>query len=71
MEEPTVLTVKELAYRWRVSTDRIYELVKSKRISAFRVGGQWRISMDVIKRFEDPGALIPKNAKGKPVLHIN
>ena len=71
MEEPTVLTVKELAYRWRVSPDRIYEMVKSKRIAAFRVGGGWRIPLDAVKKFEDPSVPIPTNAKGRPVLQIN
>ena len=71
MEEPKVLTVKELAFRWRVSTDRIYERVKSKRIAAFRVGGGWRIPIEAVKRFEDPSVPPVLNAKGKPVLQIH
>lgn len=70
MEEQTVLKVKELADRWRVSPDRIYEMVKSKRIAAFRVGGGWRIPMDAVKKFEDPSVPPVLNAKGRPVLQI-
>lgn len=69
--ETTVLTVKELAYRWRVSTDRIYEMVKSKRIKAFKVGGGWRIPLSAVEKFEDPSVPPVTNAKGKPVLQIS
>ena len=71
MEDKTVIKVKDLAQRWDVSPDRIYEMVKSKRIPAFRVGGQWRIPMDAVKKYEDPSVPIPTNAKGRPVLQIN
>ena len=71
METKTVLKVKELAERWDVSPDRIYEMVKSKRIAAFRVGGGWRIPMEAVKKFEDPSVPPVLNAKGKPVLQIH
>lgn len=71
MEDKTVIKVKDLAQRWDVSPDRIYEMVKSKRIAAFRVGGGWRIPMEAVKRFEDPSVPPVLNAKGKPVLQIH
>lgn len=71
METKTVLKVKELAERWDVSPDRIYEMVKSKRIAAFRVGGGWRIPIEAVKKFEDPSVPPVLNAKGKPVLQIH
>ena len=70
METKTVLKVKELAERWDVSPDRIYEMVKSKRIAAFRVGGGWRIPIEAVKKFEDPSVPPVLNAKGRPVLQI-
>ena len=66
--EDQAYTVKELAYHWNVSTDRVYEMVKSQRVQAFRVGGQWRISRDAVKKFEETPVV---NAKGRPVLQIN
>jgi excisionase family DNA binding protein len=44
----SVLTVNELAIYLRVHPTTIYRLLKSRQLSAFRVGSDWRFRRDTI-----------------------
>lgn len=45
-------TIKELAELWRCSTDVIYDLVRTGKLPAFRVGREWRISDEARRQYE-------------------
>jgi len=47
-----ILTVKEVAERWRLSTNTIYELIQTGQLSCFRAGKAIRIPMTEVARFE-------------------
>lgn len=53
----SILTVKELAGKLRVHPSTIYRLLKEKRIPAFRVGSDWRISQEAIDEWQRKTAL--------------
>ncbi len=46
-----VLTVREVANYLHVSHSTIYRLLKQKEIPAFRVGADWRFSVEEIERW--------------------
>lgn len=50
--ENTTYTVAELAKRWKCSIDIVYDLLKSKTLKGFRLGGAWRISAAEVTRYE-------------------
>lgn len=54
MAECAVFTVEGLAERWMCSTDLIYDLLRKKKLKAFKVGSSWRISAKEVDRFENP-----------------
>ena len=54
MTENAVYTVEGLAERWLCSTDLIYDLLRKKKLKAFRVGSSWRISAKEVDRLENP-----------------
>jgi excisionase family DNA binding protein len=47
-----VYTVPELAAEWRCSPDVIYDLLRSARLSGFKVGGLWRITEEAKTKYE-------------------
>lgn len=47
-----VYTIPELAERWKCSKDILYDLLTSKRLKGFKVGGVWRISAAAVERYE-------------------
>ncbi len=48
---PKVLTVLELAEYLRVHPTTIYRLLKAGKIPGFRLGAEWRFSIEVIDRW--------------------
>lgn len=50
---PLVLTVGEVAQRWRCSTDIVYDLLKRRELKGFKIGGAWRVSAEAVVRFEN------------------
>ena len=48
----TMLTIDELAERWRVDRRTIRRMIEDGVISALRVGWQWRIRADEVLRYE-------------------
>ena len=50
---PDVFTVDTLAQRWQCSTDIIYDLLRSKRLSGFKLGSSWRVTAEAVSRFEN------------------
>ena len=47
-----VLTVSELADYLRVHPSTIFRLLKRKELPAFKVGGDWRFTMEEIERVQ-------------------
>jgi excisionase family DNA binding protein len=48
---PKVMTVLELAEYLRVHPTTVYRLLRAKQLPGFRVGYEWRFSVDVIDRW--------------------
>ncbi len=46
-------TVREVAQRYRVSTDIIYDLLNRKEMHGIKFGSQWRITEEALKAFEN------------------
>jgi excisionase family DNA binding protein len=49
--EPRVLTVRELAGYLRVHQTTVYRLLREHKLSAFRVGADWRFNREAIERW--------------------
>lgn len=47
-----VLTVAELARRWKCHRQSVMDLIHDDKIDAFRIGRQYRIALKEIERFE-------------------
>ena len=48
-----VWTVEELASHWKVKASTVYGLIRSGRLSAFKVGVGYRVSNEAVRRFEE------------------
>jgi excisionase family DNA binding protein len=48
---PKVLTVLELSEYLRVHPTTVYRLLRARKIPGFRVGSEWRFSIDMIDRW--------------------
>jgi len=51
MEE--VYTPQELAGRWHISLDTMYDMIRQHRLRAFRIGRSLRIPAEEVARVED------------------
>ena len=52
MTEPTCFTVAELMARWKCKARAVYAPIKYERLKAFTVGGQYRVTLAEVKRYE-------------------
>lgn len=77
--KPNFLSVQDLAKRWNVSTDLVYDTIKSGTLQAIKIGGTtWRIPTAAIEAYEQAntaGSVVrtdkkPKQPKRKPVLRV-
>ena len=50
-EEPSFLTLEEVAVMLRVSKRTIHRMIKQNKMPAFKVGGQWRIAQNRFKQW--------------------
>ena len=50
-----ILTVTEVADRWRCSPDTVYRAISAGRLKAFRVGKEYRIRESEVERYEEGG----------------
>ena len=48
-----IFTVDDLAARWKCSTDIVYDLLRSKKLSGFKLGSTWRVTAEAVSRFEN------------------
>ena len=58
-----LLTVRELADYLRVHPTTVYRLLRAKQLPGFRVGSEWRFSIEVIDRWrsgEEQAAVSPR-----------
>jgi excisionase family DNA binding protein len=53
---PQVLKVAELAEYLRVHPATVYRLLRTKQLTGFRAGGEWRFSLDEIDRWCGEGS---------------
>ena len=47
------LTVEEVARRFGVTPTTVYRLARKGRLPAFKIGGQWRFSDEVLSGWEN------------------
>lgn len=47
-----VYTVDELAARWKCSRDALYDMLRQKKIRAFKIGNTYRVSAAEVARQE-------------------
>lgn len=47
-----VYTPDALAKRWQCSLDVIYDLLRQRKITGFKLGRVWRISGEAVDKFE-------------------
>lgn len=50
-----ILTVAEVASRWRCGTDSIYRMIKAGKLKAFKIGSDIRIREAEVIRYEEGG----------------
>lgn len=48
---PDLLTVEELADRFRISTTAVRRLIADKAIAAFKVGKSWRVPVSEVENY--------------------
>ena len=48
-----VFTVDQLASRWSCSTDVVYDLLRKRKLRAFKIGAAWRITAKAVDDFEN------------------
>ncbi len=47
----TVLTVQEVSHYLRVHPSTIYRMLKKQQLPAFRVGGDWRFTVEALDKW--------------------
>ncbi len=52
-----LLTAEQLAERWQVSRDLVYELTRGGRLPAVKLGRVYRYRLDALETFEIVGGL--------------
>ena len=52
MTEPPCFTVADLMARWKCRERAVYAPIKEKRLKAFTIGGQYRVTLAEVKRYE-------------------
>ena len=48
-----VLTIEELSEYLKVSKEKIYRMLQSNEIPAFKIGSQWRFKLSEIEKWID------------------
>lgn len=54
MTDPKVFTVPELADLLKTSELNVYKAIRAKKLEAFKVGREYRVSQDALERFMNP-----------------
>ena len=67
MKEPMYYTVLELSELWRCSADIVYDLLRRKELTGFKVGSAWRISETARVEFEKKMSNAEKPKRGRPL----
>ncbi len=57
---PVLLTLAELARRWRCSVDKIRAMMKADKIPVVRIGARPRFRLEDIQEMEKPQTAAPK-----------
>ena len=63
----SVLTVQEVSSYLRVHSSTIYRMLKRNQLPAFRVGSDWRFTVDAIDKWRaavESGAPLPASHSG-------
>jgi excisionase family DNA binding protein len=55
-----VLTIGEVAEMLRVHPTTVYRLLKRGDIPGFKIGGNWRVSVDALNRWMSEIGLLPR-----------
>jgi len=49
---PAFLTVSEVATRYKMSASTIYRMLRRREIPAFKMGSDWRFSVEELEKWE-------------------
>jgi excisionase family DNA binding protein len=52
------LTIGEVANLLKITPQTVYQLVKKRKIDAFKAGNKWRFTIDAIQEFTNSGTSI-------------
>ena len=55
-------TPQEVAALWQCCTATVYELLRNKKLSGFKVGRDWRITESAVRAYEES----PENQNPRP-----
>ncbi len=65
LEDPGLLTVKEVALAVRVSPATVYRLVQAGELGAVRVGRSIRVKAEDLRAFLESRRVVPEETGGK------
>lgn len=70
--QPAFLSIREVATRWNVSYDLVYNLVIEGKLGAVKIGGCWRIHRESVTSYETANTATPltKRVQNAPVLRL-
>ena len=65
MVKPRYLTVEEVAQRFGVNATTVYRLTQRGTLPAFKIGGQWRFSLEFLDSWVADQVTIERLRQGK------
>jgi excisionase family DNA binding protein len=63
MPEPKVLTVSDLSNYLRLHRSTIYRLLRNGQLPGFRIGSDWRFSIEMIDEWRMGKAYLPERPR--------
>jgi len=57
--ETRLLSVREVALRYRVQPQTIIQLIRAKKFKAFQIGHLWRVDADSLQQYIDSTTIHP------------
>ena len=65
MVKPRYLTVEEVAQRFGLNATTVYRLTQRGALPAFKIGGQWRFSLEFLDSWVADQVTIERMRQGK------
>lgn len=54
INQPVLLTVKEVSQLLRIHRPKVYDLIKDQTIEGFKLGSDWRVKRESIEKLVGP-----------------